>query len=409
MPPSQTGSNPAETVRLSDAPQEPAPQEPAPVAPAPEDAPVRPGLRAAWPAVALYAALRFVGIAVAWAFAADQHRSLLKLLGAYDAIWYAGIVQHGYDTAIPLKANGSPATTNLAFFPFFPGLVAIVDPVLPGGADVAGIVVSWLAGLAAAWGLFAVGAFLRDRRTGIILAGVWAVLPHGFVESMGYTETLFTALAAWTLYALLRRNWLTAGLLCMLAGLTRPTGSALIAVVGLTALIAVVQRRDGWRPWVAGVLSPLGFVGFFAFVGHRLGRADGYFHVQNDAWKMSYDFGQNTIKTTHTLLTKPSALALYVVALVVLIAAALLIILATDRVPWQLTAYSAIILALSFFGDSYYNSKARLLIPAFPLLLPVASGLARARRPIAVVVLGLLTVISALYGVYLSMVWTASP
>jgi hypothetical protein len=402
VPPSQTDPDRNGTTGLAAVAREQTPATPAPEVP-------RPGPRAAWPAVALYAGLRLIGIVVAWAFAADQHRSLLKLLGAYDAIWYAGIVQHGYDAAIPVKANGSLATTNLAFFPLFPGLAAVVDPVLPGGADVAGIAISWLAGLAAAWGLFAVGAHLRDRRTGMILAGLWAVLPHGFVESMGYTETLFTALAAWTLYALLRRNWLTAGLLCMLAGLTRPTGSALIAVVGLAALIAVIRRRDGWRPWVAGAISPLGFVAFIAFVGHRLGRADGYFHVQNDAWKMSYDFGQNTIKTTHTLLTKPSALALYVVALVVLVAAALLIILATDRVPWQLTAYSAIILALSFFGDSYYNSKARLLIPAFPLLLPVASGLAKARRPVAVVVLGLLTVVSALYGVYLSMVWTASP
>ncbi|WP_436524239.1 hypothetical protein [Actinoplanes sp. HUAS TT8] len=383
----------------------------APESPSSDAAPASPGfgLAAAWPAIALYAGLRLVGIVVAWWFAAEEHRSLLKLLGGYDAIWYAGIVQHGYDAAIPLKANGALATTNLAFFPLFPGLVAAVDPVLPGGADAAGIVVSGLAGLAAAWGLYAIGAHLRDRGTGILLAGLWAVLPHAFVESMGYTETLFTALAAWSLFALIRRNWIIAGLLCMLAGFTRPTGSALIAVLGIAALIAIVQRRDGWRPWVAGAVAPIGFVGYFAWVGHRLGRADGYFYVQNEAWKMSYDFGQFTIKTTHTLLTKPSALALYVVALVVLVAIALLVVLATDRAPWQLTVYSAAILAMSFFGDSYYNSKARLLIPAFPLLLPIAAGLAKGRRTVAVVVIALLTVVSAGYGVYLSLVWTASP
>jgi fatty acid desaturase len=173
--------------------------------------------------------------------------------------------------------------------------------------------------------------------------------------------------------------------------------------------LPVGLMRDGWRPWLAGAIAPLGFLGYIAWVGHRLGRADGYFHVQNDAWKMSYDLGQYTIRTAHGLLTKASALQPYVVSLVLLAAVALLIILATDRLPWQMTAYAAVILAMSLFGDGYYHSKARLLIPAFPLLIPVAAALAKARRPVTVVVLGLLTVMSAGYGVYLSMVWTHSP
>lgn len=380
--------------------------DPVPASPRPE----RFGVRAAWPAVALYAGLRLVCLAVAWAYAASSGKDLWALLGKYDAIWYAGIVERGYDAAIPLRPDGGLATTNLAFFPLFPGLTAALDPIVPGGAGSAGIVASWLAGLAAAWGLFAVGAHVRDRRTGILLAGVWAVLPHAFVESMGYTETLFTALAAWSLFALLRRRWLTAGLLCLLAGLTRPTGAAIIAVVGLAALIAVIRRRDGWRPWLAAFLAPLGFLGYVAWVGDRLGRADGYFHVQNDAWRMGYDLGGYTVSTTSGLLTKSSPLALYMVVLVLLIAVTLLVAVATDRrVPWELTVYALLIVGLAFFGDSYFNSKARLLIPAFPLLLPVAAALASARRTVMVAVLTLLTLISASYGVYLGLTWTYSP
>ena len=75
---------------------------------------------------------------------------------------------------------------------------------------------------------------------------------------MGYTETLFTALAAWSLFAVMRRRWLTAGVLCLAAGLTRSVAIALIAAVGLAALVAVCRRRDGWRPWVGGALAPLG-------------------------------------------------------------------------------------------------------------------------------------------------------
>jgi Gpi18-like mannosyltransferase len=122
----------------------------------------------------------------------------------------------------------------------------------------------------------------------VLLAALWAVVPHALVQSMGYTETLFTAIAAWSLFALLRRHWLAAGLLCALAGLTRPTGVALVVATALAALVAVVRRRDGWRPWLAGALAPVGSLGYLVWVGHRLGRADGYLHVQKDAWRITH-------------------------------------------------------------------------------------------------------------------------
>ncbi|GIF09173.1 glycosyltransferase family 39 protein [Actinoplanes siamensis] len=389
----------------------PAARIPAPVAAA---APVRPRFGPAI-AILLYAVLRATGVAAAWWFAsgpgipAGQRRGLLRMLSAYDANWYVGIVRYGYDTAIPLKLDGGLATTNLAFFPLFPALIAALDPLLPGGPEVAGVAVSWLAGLAAAGGLYAIGAHLRGRGRGILLAALWAVLPHAFIESMGYTETLFTALAAWSLYAVIRRRWLAAGLLCLLAGLTRPTAAALILVVGLSALIAVTRRRDGWRPWAGGVLAPLGLLGHMAWVGDRLGRPDGYFHVQNDAWKMTYDWGQYTVSTIGTLLSESSPPAMYAVTLTLVVAIGLLVVLVTARVPWQLKLFSAVLLAMSFFGHGYYHSKARLLLPAFPLLLPAAAALARARRPVAVAVLATLTVISTGYGIYLGTVWTFSP
>ncbi|MGV9804472.1 hypothetical protein [Micromonospora chersina] len=92
---------------------------------------------------------------------------------------------------------------------------------------------------------------MASRRVGLTLVALWALLPHAVVQNMAYTETIFTALVAWTLYALLRRQWLTAGLLCLVAGLSRPTATTVAAAVGLTALVAIVRRQDGWRPWAA--------------------------------------------------------------------------------------------------------------------------------------------------------------
>ncbi|MEV0716694.1 glycosyltransferase family 39 protein [Asanoa sp. NPDC050611] len=379
--------------------------------PGTRDDPAKPriGIRAAWPAIAAYAALRAVGLLTFWYVAAERHRDAWGLLGKFDADWYAGIATRGYDLAIPLKADGTLATTNLAFFPLYPAVTAVFDPVLPGDARTAGIIVAWLAGLAAAWGLYAVGAQLRDRRTGVLLAALWAIIPHALVESMGYTETLFTALSAWSLFALLRRSWLTAGLLCALAGLTRPTGAALAAAIGVAALLAVIRRKDGWRPWLAGILAPLGFLGYIAWVGHRLGRADGYFHVQNDAWKMGYDDGSYTVRQAITLVTGKPSLA-YVMGTFAIVAAIVLVVaLSKHKQAWPLTIYSLAIIAMAFFGDSYYHSKGRLLIPAFPLLLPIAAALGSTNRRTLAAVLTLLTAVSTAYGVYVLLFWTYSP
>lgn len=368
-------------------------------------------LRAAWPAIALYAALRAIGVLALWLAASDQHRDLWALLGRYDGGWYALIVENGYDQTLQLKPDGSPAPSNLAFFPLYPGLTALADHIVPGGARIAGIPVAWVAGLAAAWGLYALGAHLRDHRTGVMLAALWAVVPHGIVQSMGYTETLFTAFTSWSLFALLRRHWVTAGLLCLLAGLTRPTSAAIVAAVGLAALVAVFRRQDSWRPWVAGMLAPLGLLGFMAWVGHRLGRADGYFHVQNDTWNISYDGGVHTVQTMYSLLITSEHLpaALWINSLILLISLALLVILAFDRVPWPLVVFAGAILGMSYLGDAYFHTAARHLMPAFPLLLPIAFALAGTRRHVRVVVLTLLTVISAGYGVFLSIAATHSP
>jgi hypothetical protein len=57
---------------------------------------------------------------------------------------------------------------------------------------------------------------------------------------MPFTEPLFVALAAWSLVALLGGRWITAGVLCLLAGATRPFGGALAVAVALAAAVAIV-------------------------------------------------------------------------------------------------------------------------------------------------------------------------
>jgi hypothetical protein len=189
----------------------------------------------------------------------------------------------------------------------------------------------------------------------------------------------------------LTRRWLTASGLCLLAGLTRPTAYSLIGVVGLAALLAVIRRRDGWRPWAAMVAAPAGWVGYLAWVAERTGRLDGWFHIQSAGWGMSWDGGRSTVDFAFDALRTSAVLDTYLVTFVMLAAIVLLVLAVMDRLPWQLLLYSGLVLVTSLGGAGYYHARARFLIPAFPLLLPIAAALAGTRTSKAVVVLGWLT------------------
>lgn len=387
------------TVGLVD----PARDSPAPAGPAPRWDTVRAAARAAAPAVGGYLLIRLIGTAVLWWWARAAHQSVAGLLGRkWDSIWFLGIIQHGYDHGVPLESN-------LAFFPLYPESVRAAAAISPVGTAATGIVLAWIFAAVTAWGLYAIGTKLHDARTGVLLALLWGCIPHAVVESMAYTESLFTALAVWTLYALLDERWLTAGVCCLLAGLSRPTATALIPAVCLSALFTVVRRPATWRAWAAMLLAPAGWLGYMLWVAARVHRLDGWFHIQKAGWGSSWDGGRFTVTNARHILRGESPLDLYAVTLILLLAVALFALAVAQRQPWQLLLFSGLLLATSIGGSGYYHSKARFLVAAFPLLLPPALALARARTATAVTVVTTLTLISAYFGGYLLLVWVHSP
>jgi hypothetical protein len=372
----------------------------------PPPGPLRAGLapvRAAASAVAAYLTVRLIGIAVLTVWGGARGDRLPALLGdKWDSIWLLGIVTNGYDTGVPWQSN-------LAFFPLYPGLVRGVVELTAADPLVAGVLLSWVAGAVAAWGLYALGAHLHGHRVGVLLAVCWGVLPHAVVESMAYTESLFTALAVWTLLGVLRQRWLTAGALCLLAGLARPTASALVGAVCLAALVAIVRRRGNWRAWLALLLAPAGWVGYLIWVGARVGRVDGWFHLQQIGWGSSWDGGGYTLATARDILRGPEPLDHYLVTGVLLCAVALLLLSMVSRQPWPLLVFSGLLLLAAIGTEGFYHAKARLLVPAFPLLLPVAVALARSGTVTRTAVLVVSTLASAYFGGYLLLEWTRSP
>ncbi|MDJ0385767.1 glycosyltransferase family 39 protein [Streptomyces sp. G-G2] len=358
-----------------------------------------PALRRAAPALAVFAAVRALGLAAlaVWGLAAGSSPHTL-LSARWDSLWYARVAGGGYGYQVVL-ANGD-VHSNLAFFPLLPWLErAVAAPTGLAYGD-AGLVVAWTASLAAAWGIFAVADLLYGHRAGVLAAALWAALPVGIVQSMAYSEALFTALAAWALYGVLRGHWLWAGALAALAGLTRPVGAAVVAAVWVAAALARRRGERSWRMAAGVVAAPLGAAAYVLWVGARTGRGlFGYLDVQG-GWGNGFDGGWAFARFIGSRLGSaafPAGLGLIAGVLLVLWLCRACV---EQRQPVALLVYGGIVVALALCASGYFGSKPRLLLPAFPLLLPVAAALARWRTGRAVAVLGALALVSAAYGAW---------
>nr|WP_311137698.1 mannosyltransferase family protein [Streptomyces sp. I6] len=346
-----------------------------------------------------YAAVRALGTAILLVAAAVQGKDALhRLNGRWDSVWYVRIAENGYGYDVTLP-DGS-VHSDLAFFPLLPALERGVSEVLPVGAATAGLAIGWLAAFAAAWGVYAVGAHVAGQRAGMLLAVLWGVYPTAFVQSMAYTETLFTALAAWSLYAVLTDRWIAAGTLCALAGLTRPSAVALVAALGVTALVRLLRRDLTWRTVFGVAIAPLGWLGYVAFVAVRRGSPTAYFEVQA-AWGNEIDGGVALARFVGGHLTGPAPLAGAALIAAIGLLVWVLWLCVKQRQPLPLLVYTAGIVVISLIGAAYFGSRPRLIMPAFPLLLPAAAALAGpARRAAAVAVVALLATASGVYGAF---------
>lgn len=365
-------------------------------------------LRRAAPALLGYAAVRALGLLALALWSAARDKSAYTLLTArWDSLWYTGVAELGYGYEVRLP-NGD-VHSNLAFFPLLPGLERLGAAVTPLSYADAGFVVSLLASLAAAWGIFAVADHVYGPRAGVCAVLLWAVLPVGIVQSMAYSESLFTALAAWSLYAVLTGRWVTAGTLAALAGLTRPVGLAVAAAVWAAAITAYVRdrREDGTgaglgvRRALGMLFAPLGAAGYVLWVGHRTGKGPfGYLDVQA-GWRNGFDGGAAFARFVAGKFTSfPAALAGAGLIVAVALLAWLCVVCVRQRQPLPLLVYAGIVTVLALCASSYFGSKPRLLLPAFPLLFPPAVALARLRTARSAAVVCGVAAVSAVYGAF---------
>lgn len=191
---------------------------------------------------------------------------LVLMWNRWDALWYTGIALHGYWPEA------------LAFFPLYPVLIAGVHWVtfLPVGFSA--IVVSNLALV------FLVVTFYRlvseyysagiARRS----VGIMLLFPTAFFLSAGYSESLFLWLTTAAFLAARRGRFGWAGLLGMLATLTRNEG----VFIAIPYLFAYYERYGmEWRRQLLPLfLIPLGIGLFMGYQWQDFGSPLVFIHAE---------------------------------------------------------------------------------------------------------------------------------
>jgi Mannosyltransferase (PIG-V) len=183
----------------------------------------------------------------------------ISLHARWDSLYYLDIARHGY-----YVTPGHPHP-NVVFFPLYPLLISIVAMITGGNVALAGWVVSTLA-LAGAVVVFR--QFLRAFHPTIDPdAPIFYLLifPTAFFLNAVYTEALFLLLSLSTFYFALQGRFARAGIVGLLAALTRVTGVLLF----VPAAWELLRRRGRWAigsgSFLALCLIPLGTALFFGY------------------------------------------------------------------------------------------------------------------------------------------------
>jgi len=197
----------------------------------------------------------------------------------WDFGYYQKIAEFGYEAR-----DGS-----LAFYPLFPWLLRLVA-YISGSYLAAGLIVSGIASVAAA-------VLLRrlvqlDYDSAVALRSVWffLIFPTAYFLHVGYSESLFLALALASVLAARVDRWGLAGLLGAFCWLTRAAGAVLVPTLAVEAAEKYSTNRR-WNPrWLWIALVPAGFAIYLLLNWRVTGDALAFLQTRKESFQQSFAF-----------------------------------------------------------------------------------------------------------------------
>jgi hypothetical protein len=187
----------------------------------------------------------------------------IKIWERWDALWYMRIAQSGYHAG----------DNTVAFFPLYPGLMHVAGALVRQNYALAGLMVSAIALVLGLAVLLKLGRELVGEGQGERAVMYTLLFPTAFFFLAPYTEALFLALAAGVFWLMHHRRWGWAGLIGLLAGLTRAQGALLLLPMVWEWL---EQRYNGERrsplTFLSTVTPGLGLLLFTAYIRFVVGQ-----------------------------------------------------------------------------------------------------------------------------------------
>lgn len=201
----------------------------------------------------------------------DTSSLLTYLARKADGAWYEQIATHGYPARLPVGPDGVVQENAWAFLPAYPVLVRGVMTIGIPWTIAAPVVSLVLGGLAMVLvhRLVARGAPRAVAASpGLPLAtvAVLSAFPSAPVLQAGYAESLALVAVAWTLLALVQRQYVEAALAVALLGLTRTIAVPMVVAVVAHALVRRRNARAGQDTWDAATARRLVALGAWTLV-----------------------------------------------------------------------------------------------------------------------------------------------
>lgn len=310
-------------------------------------------------------------IVTTWAIQGSVRSATIR----WDSGWYASVLASGYSLDRPPGVRVGQA--NIAFFPGYPVLGRGVSW-LTGFTPIASLLlVTLVSGAVATCLVWAFATSLYGESTGTRACLLFCFATGAFAFSMLYSEAIFLCFAIASCWALTSRRYVVGGVLGAMAGLTRPTGIALI--VACAAAVLVAERADRWKATVGAAISTLGVAGYLTYIRLRFGSWSIWFDVQHKGWGEGFSlYGArkaDVMSTLRTVLGRQDVnwIAVVSVAGMVLVAAGIFLLI-RQRGPLVLVAYSLAVSATSFTSVPI-GFRPRMTLMVFPIFIAFGASL----------------------------------
>ena len=159
----------------------------------------------------------------------------MNMFNHWDAPHYVAIAKNGY-------VNTGDAANFIVFFPLYPILIRLFT-VDFNYINLSALIVSNVCSLIAFFYLYKIAKLEFNDSVAVKAVLFLSVFPTAYFLSAPYTEGLFFALVIASIYYARLGKWQFAGLISLLAALTRIAGLLLLPV-----LLVEYFHQKGWKP-----------------------------------------------------------------------------------------------------------------------------------------------------------------